>query len=162
MNIEDSIDDLLAQYRSEIDKVDNAIVLLLEKRARIAVDIGEVKKLSKVRLSFIAPDRERAILDRLRTKLDLFPEPALRIIYREIFAAMLGVMLGEDAELWSVENLSPTAFALKSGDRILLAVGSDEIERINTIARLHNESIRSLRSSSRSSREDASESAPAS
>jgi len=144
MNNENNEITALEEARRAIDYVDDRIVELLERRAEIAVGIGIIKCVGEINL--ISRKREREIIERLRTRLVNFPESALRVIYREIHAAMIDIQLGQDRLAWKVEPLpNAVGWKLVSGEeRILLAVPKDEVERLNAIARLHNDSIRAL------------------
>jgi len=136
------LNDALEFQRGYIDSIDDQIVALLEERAQVVLNIREIKL--EIGKNFIQQSREREILDRLRTRINHFPESALRVIYAAIFGAMVELQLGEDKDLWKVERLSAKGFALKSGDRILIAVPTEEVERLNTIAALHNGTIQNL------------------
>jgi len=85
--------DALKTLRSEIDRIDETVVNLLNKRACLAQAIGEVKKANGEPL--YSPERERGVLDRLR---DLNKGPmsnqSVDKIYREIMSSALAL---EDA-----------------------------------------------------------------
>ena len=57
----------LEELRKEIDKVDEAIVDLLQKRMDISKEIGEIKKSKDVPVK--DEEREREILDKVPEKL---------------------------------------------------------------------------------------------
>lgn len=73
----------LQQLRRQIDDVDRRILPLLNRRARLAVRVGQLKQRQGLKL--FDPARERAILRRLS---EANPGPlsaeAVRAIYREI------------------------------------------------------------------------------
>lgn len=73
----------LRQLRRQIDDVDRRILPLLNRRARLAVRVGQLKQ--RQGLQFFDPARERAILRQL-TEANPGPLPAsaVRAIYREI------------------------------------------------------------------------------
>ncbi len=76
----------LHDLRKEIDQIDSEILDLLNRRARIALEIG--KRKAKEQKSFFAPARERDVLNRLTTaNKGPLPDAALRAIYREIISA---------------------------------------------------------------------------
>ena len=80
----------MEQYRKEIDEVDSEILRLLNKRAKIALKIGKIKKDKKVEIH--APDRERQIYQRLeKENQGPFPDEALRAVFREIISASLSL-----------------------------------------------------------------------
>jgi len=81
-----AIDDL----RRRIDRIDEKILALLNRRARVAVQIGERKRHSQA--SIYMPDREKRIFQRLAA-LNTGPldADAIRPIFREIIAACLSL-----------------------------------------------------------------------
>lgn len=77
--------DEIKRLREEIDRIDDRILNLLNRRAQLAIKIGKLKK--KSMLQTYAPERERAIIERLIEKNEgPFPNNALKLIYREIFS----------------------------------------------------------------------------
>lgn len=82
-------DDLEAA-RQEIDDVDRQLVELLDRRAEVVQEIGEIKKQNDLTLH--APGREQEIFDRLETlSSGSFPLSSLKQIYREIIATSLNL-----------------------------------------------------------------------
>ncbi len=80
----------LKKLRSSIDKTDDEIIKLLNRRAEFVVDVGRIKRHQKS--TFYKPDRERQILQRLaNNNKGPFPNDALKAIYREILAASLAL-----------------------------------------------------------------------
>ncbi|WP_240432592.1 prephenate dehydratase [Rubrobacter indicoceani] len=77
-------------FRAGIDEVDSEIVRLLDRRARLARGIGEIKK-SKG-LDTYVPSRERKVLDRVReiSKGD-FPKGGLESVFREIISSSISL-----------------------------------------------------------------------
>lgn len=76
----------LAKLRVEIDKIDEEILNLLNGRANIVMEIGEVK--STEGMEFYVPERERQILNRLRTiQQGHFPHHGIESVFREIMSA---------------------------------------------------------------------------
>ncbi len=76
----------LERLRKEIDKIDEEILHLLNKRARLAKEVGHIKK--KYNLPVYVPSREMKIFERLE-KLNEgdFPTEAIKPVFREIIAA---------------------------------------------------------------------------
>lgn len=80
----------LAPLRKSIDGVDDQIIELLNRRARLAQEVGSVKLKHNMRA--YAPDRERALLDRLASRNPgPLSEDSLRLIYKEIISASLAL-----------------------------------------------------------------------
>ncbi len=81
---------MLKKLRKEIDRIDEEILKLLNKRAEIVLQIAEEKRKKNQR--FYVPHREHEILERLkRLNKGPFPNDALRIIFREIISASLSL-----------------------------------------------------------------------
>ncbi len=84
----------LESLRGEIDKCDNEILNLLNKRMEIVKTIGELKKESKAPI--YRPERERSILERLkRQNRGLLTASAIEAIFLEIFAVSRNLELPE-------------------------------------------------------------------
>ena len=80
----------LKGYRQGIDRIDDRILDLLNKRAKIVLEIGRVKRVEKA--NFYSPERESEILRRLTSSNPgPFPNDALRILFREILSASLSL-----------------------------------------------------------------------
>lgn len=78
-------DDPLADLRRQIDALDERIVAALCERGRLAAEIGRIKAQSGTPV--YAPDRESAILQRLRAlNSGPFPDSVLQAIYRELMS----------------------------------------------------------------------------
>ena len=75
----------LDELRRQIDDFDSAIVELLNRRANVVVKVGKLKQQSNAPI--YAPDRERAVLDRIR-RLNHGPLPdrCLDAVYRELMS----------------------------------------------------------------------------
>jgi chorismate mutase / prephenate dehydratase len=80
----------LQALRAGIDSVDEEIVRLLDKRARLARRIGEIKQENG--LEAYAPARERAVMNRVK---DLsagdFPRAGLEAVFREIISSSISL-----------------------------------------------------------------------
>src|SRR5215203_5909064 len=82
--------DEMDALRAGIDSVDEEIVRLLDRRARLARRIGEIKQ--EKGLGAYAPAREREVLNRV---LDLgsgdFPKRGLEAVFREIISSSISL-----------------------------------------------------------------------
>jgi chorismate mutase / prephenate dehydratase len=78
----------LKSLRNKIDSIDSRILGLLNKRARIILDIGKLKK--KARGSIYVPEREKDVYDRLvaRNKGPIAND-SLKAIFREVMSSAL-------------------------------------------------------------------------
>lgn len=86
-----SIDDI----RKRIDELDEQLLDLLNERARLARDVGAVKRGAEVPMH--DPEREQRVFDRLEQLWNergggaAFPKESLRPVFREIMSACLSV-----------------------------------------------------------------------
>jgi len=75
----------LASYRSEIDRIDKELIMLLNRRAEIALQIGQVKQ--KQGLEVWSAAREDEVIARaLATSRGPLPAETLRLIFRELMS----------------------------------------------------------------------------
>ncbi|HTT69589.1 MAG TPA: prephenate dehydratase [Anaeromyxobacteraceae bacterium] len=82
----------LAELRARIDAVDERLLTLLNERARIASEVGELKRSAQPEAAFHAPAREREILARLEgLNPGPFPKEAIRPVFQEIMSACLSL-----------------------------------------------------------------------
>lgn len=82
-------DKALSQLRVEIDDLDDELLSLLNRRAQLACQVGEVKGGEG---PFYVPTRERAIIDRLQqANPGPFPAHAIRPVFQEIISACLSL-----------------------------------------------------------------------
>lgn len=80
----------LLELRKQIDSLDDRLVDLLNERARIVIEVGNLKKREK--LDFHSPSREREILARLASRnTGPFPQETLKAVYREILSSSLSL-----------------------------------------------------------------------
>ena len=76
--------------RAEIDSVDEEIVRLLDRRARLARKIGEIKQENG--LEAYAPARERAVLNRVMGLSEGdFPQAGLEAVFREVISSSISL-----------------------------------------------------------------------
>lgn len=80
----------LTGLRDEIDKIDEKILDLLNKRAEIVIEVAHIKRKENAR--FYAPEREKEILQRLISiNKGPFPNSAIKPLFREILSASLSL-----------------------------------------------------------------------
>lgn len=80
----------LKKLRTKIDKIDEDILGLLNRRARVVLQVAHLKRSTNSK--FYSPLREQEIIDRLRSlNKGPFPNNALRPVYREIMSASLSL-----------------------------------------------------------------------
>ena len=90
--------------RSKIDKIDKSLYDLIQKRAKIAVEIGNVKSKMAPNSSFYKPDRESKILRNIisSNKKGLLPDKNIRTIFKNIISGCLSL-----EEVLKVSYLGP-------------------------------------------------------
>ncbi len=82
----------LAEYRKEIDRIDDEIIRLLNERSKNVIEIGRLKKEKDAEANLHTPAREAAIIERLtKQNPGPFPSDAIRSVYREIMSASLSL-----------------------------------------------------------------------
>jgi chorismate mutase/prephenate dehydratase len=76
----------LASLRSEIDRIDKELVALLNRRAEIALQIGQVKQSQGIEVW--SPAREEEVIQRVLTaSRGPLPPETLRLIFRELMSS---------------------------------------------------------------------------
>ena len=80
----------IQELRKKIDEIDDKLIDLLNERARIVIEVGNIKKADK--LDFHSPAREREILERLTARnKGPFPQDTLKAVYHEILSSSLSL-----------------------------------------------------------------------
>jgi chorismate mutase / prephenate dehydratase len=79
----------LDELRALIDGIDDEILALLERRARIVSDVGREKREAGIPLH--DPEREKRLLERLSEHASSFPREAVARVFREIMSACLAI-----------------------------------------------------------------------
>jgi len=80
----------LEELRTEIDEIDSRLIVLLNDRARVALEVGKVKE--RTGSPIFAPDREARLLQALEAKnAGPLPTNFLRAVFREILSASRGI-----------------------------------------------------------------------
>ncbi len=80
----------LQDLRQQIDTLDDQILDLLNRRAKVVVAVGKAKEKSQG--AYYVPSREKAIYERLSaSNLGPFPNDGVRRVFREIISASLSL-----------------------------------------------------------------------
>jgi chorismate mutase/prephenate dehydratase len=109
----------LKELRNKIDQIDKGIVQLLNKRARLSLKIGQIKRKNKREV--FAPDREKAIYRRISSlNKGPFSDFSLKSIYREIMSGSLNLeksltvsYLGPEATFTHLASLKKFGTSIK-------------------------------------------------
>ena len=105
--------DEMGALRARIDAVDEEIVRLLDRRARMAQRIGEIKQ--EKGLEAYAPARERAVLDRVASLSEGdFPRRGLEVVFREIISSSISLEASLKIAYLGPENTFTHEAALRS------------------------------------------------
>ncbi|MFO7577881.1 MAG: prephenate dehydratase [Pelovirga sp.] len=84
--------DKLQALREQIDRIDDQLLELLNQRARVVIEVGQVKERDDG--LFYVPSREKKIYERLTGhNSGPFPNEAVRKVFREIISASLNMEL---------------------------------------------------------------------
>ncbi len=82
----------IEELRGKIDAIDNKLLTLLNRRAELAIQIGQEKSKSHSTQHFHVPHREREIIERLLSgNKGVFPNASVEAVFREIFSATLAL-----------------------------------------------------------------------
>ncbi|HSQ78522.1 MAG TPA: chorismate mutase, partial [Nitrospirota bacterium] len=82
--------DKIQELRKKIDGIDDKLLDLLNERARIVIEIGNIKKTGKI--DFHSPSREREIIERLTVRNHgPLPQDTLKAVFREIMSSSLSL-----------------------------------------------------------------------
>ena len=80
------------KLREKIDKIDDQLLKLINRRAELAIQIGKEKSQKNQSSHFHVPSRERAIIGRLNAlNKGPFPDEFIESVFREIFSATLAL-----------------------------------------------------------------------
>jgi len=87
----------IEEWRNRIDEIDRELVDLLNKRAELAVKVGEEKR--RTETVVYDPEREEEILRRVaRLNSGPLSDAALDSIYRQVFAGCTEVQSGDSSQ----------------------------------------------------------------
>ena len=77
----------LAPLRDQIDKVDQQLIELLNQRARVVVEVGRVKREAGEAIPIYAPDREQAVMQKIRqANQGPLTDACIEAIWRELMS----------------------------------------------------------------------------
>jgi chorismate mutase len=79
----------LDDLRADIDRIDNAILALMERRIATAHAVAGLKRDTSAEWLNLRPDRETAVLDRLAARAEAMPAQSIRAIWRELIGLNL-------------------------------------------------------------------------
>ena len=104
----------IADWRKKIDALDLRLVELLNERARLAQEIGKLKRNTK--MPIYEPDREKLIFEKVRNaNQGPLPDHELRHIYERIIDVMRKIQQVE-IQPQSQDNRNSTEFDIEVND----------------------------------------------
>ena len=104
MSAKDDMQDKLKGLREGIDSLDGKILDLLNERAKLAIEVGAIKRAKEAK-TFYVPSREEDLVRRLKElNTGPFPGAAIRPVWKEIISASLSL-----EEPLNVAYLGPNA-----------------------------------------------------
>ena len=81
----------IKDLRREIDEVDDELLMLLNRRAALALEIGKLKRVAN--LPLLDPSRERYVIERAcRSNRGPFDTPAVTRLFRSIIDECCGAV----------------------------------------------------------------------
>ena len=93
--------DPLAALRREIDRLDDAMLALVEQRVAAAREIAELKRNEADSRLRLRPAREAAVVERLVASASTSPEKLVRQVWREIMACCLDLQVHTDLYMYA-------------------------------------------------------------
>lgn len=86
-NVSEQAQRQLAPLRRRIDELDEQIVRLLNQRAEIVIEVGRVKRAAGEAIPIYAPDREHAVMQKIRdANAGPLPDACVQAIWRELMS----------------------------------------------------------------------------
>ncbi len=77
----------LDELRIKIDEIDEKLVKLLNERAKIVIEVGQIKRIDDTAPPIYAPDRERIVLEKIKQHNEgPLPDRTLLAIWREMMS----------------------------------------------------------------------------
>jgi chorismate mutase/prephenate dehydratase len=120
----------LQSLRAEIDRIDDELLALMERRLSHAQEIAACKQDDHLNALLLRPDRERDVVTRLAGRTDALPGTAVAAIWRELMAVGLQtqrrteIVLHVAAQPVAVTNAARQRFGCAAP--IVVARGPDE------------------------------------
>ena len=129
----------LEELRRKIDEIDRDLVNLMNERAKVVIEIGNLKRNNQVASPIYAPDRERAVLDRVKSlNKGPLPDRCLVALYRELMSGSFYLERSlRIAYLGPEGSFSHTAAMLKFGQSVEYEPQADIRGVFDEIAREH-------------------------
>lgn len=102
----------LQKFRKEIDQIDKEILKLLNKRAELAIKIGEIKRTKG--LCSYDPVREKNVINNLvKINKGPFPDETIKMLFREILSATLALQESQKVSYLGPEGTFTHLAAIK-------------------------------------------------
>jgi len=125
-----SVKDQLEALRREIDRLDDAMLALVEQRVTAARGVADLKRSEQDPRLRLRPAREAAVIERLVGQARQSPEPLVRQIWQEIMAGCLGLQVDTELVLYASRNPAILVDAMRKrfgcAARMTIASSADE------------------------------------
>jgi chorismate mutase/prephenate dehydratase len=124
----------LKDLRKEIDKTDDNIIDLLNKRGNLVIEIGSIKK--ALNLDIVQPAREQEIINKVKSKSSTFQQASIEAIWKEILSASRVIQgtvskIGYLGPLGTFTHQAALDFFPKAGNQFIAY--NDSLEIFNDI-----------------------------
>lgn len=122
-------DKVLQKFRNEIDQIDREILKLLNKRAELAIKIGEIKRVKG--LCSYDPVREKNVINNLvKINKGPFPNETIKTLFREILSATLALQESQKVTYLGPEGTFTHLAAIKYFGSFVQLESLDNIKNI--------------------------------
>ena len=130
MNDKEKFEKDLTLHREKINDIDDKIINLLNERANLVLEVGNVKK--HLNIEVIQPQREAEIFQRLKSKSTIFTSSSIEAIWKEIISASRVIQdsiakVGYLGPLGTFTHQAALEFFPKAGSDFISFVNSFEI-----------------------------------
>ena len=120
----------IEDLRKEINKIDDKIIDLLNKRGDIVIQIGKIKK--SLNLDIVQQTREQEIIDRIKSKSSIFQQASIEAIWKEIISASRVIQgsiskIGYLGPLGTFTHQAALGFFPKAGNQFIAYNNSLEV-----------------------------------
>ena len=120
----------ISKLREKIDEIDKKLANLINKRAIVAKEIGDIK--SKENIGVFQPGRERIVLKNVKSNLKEIPSESAEAIWKEIMSACK-LIQGKDTAICylgpqgTFTQIATEKFFPKAGNKFIPVSNKQEV-----------------------------------